>query len=69
MTRKLDIVNKDDNRKQSVKQLLEDSKDKDYEEVVIIGLKDGKYFTTWSGVEDVLRTMGSFELAKFKLLE
>jgi hypothetical protein len=65
---KIDIVNNVDKFKQLTLDMLEEAKLKDFEEVIIIGRKDNKFYINGSGNLDSLKSIGALELAKFELL-
>ena len=52
-----------------VRQRLQEALEQEYDEVFIIGTKDGRLHTTYSGYKDIERKLGALELLKFNLIE
>lgn len=65
----LKIVPKDQFRIQDAKNLIEHVREKEFETVIIFGMKDGKVYTYKSACEGVLATIGALECAKAELMQ
>lgn len=52
-----------------VRERLLDALKAEYDEVFIIGTKDGSLHTTHSGYKDIERKLGALELLKFNMIE
>jgi UDP-N-acetyl-D-mannosaminuronic acid transferase (WecB/TagA/CpsF family) len=55
--------------KNEVSKKLQEAIDAEYDEVFIIGSKDGYLRTTYSGYKDIERKLGAIELLKFNMIE
>lgn len=55
--------------KNEVKEKLQAAIAQEYDEVFIIGTKDGMLHTTYSGYKDIERKLGALELLKFNMIE
>lgn len=52
-----------------VRQRLQNALEQEYDEVFIIGTKDGLLHTTHSGYKDIERKLGALELLKHNLID
>ena len=52
-----------------VQERLKDAFDREYDEVFIIGMKDGMLCTTHSGYKSIEQKLGLLELLKFNLIQ
>lgn len=55
-------------KKEDVLDILTSAMDEDYEEVVIIGFREGRYFITNSGITDGLKVVGALAMAQYEIL-
>jgi phosphoheptose isomerase len=51
-----------------VKQALEKALEKEFDSVMLIGIKDGKMTTVWSGYDSIEHKIGCLELLKVNLI-
>jgi hypothetical protein len=54
--------------KNKVNIIIDESKEMDFDEIIVFGFKDNKIHTKSSGVDDTMRTVGALEYAKQQLL-
>ena len=66
MSDKIININK---AKQDVSEILTECSNIGFDEIVIVGIKDGKIHFKTSDFEDVVKTVGSLELAKSHVLD
>jgi len=66
MSDKIININK---AKQDVSEILTECSNIGFDEIVIVGIKDGKIHFKTSHFEDVVKTVGSLELAKSHVLD
>ena len=52
-----------------VKERLQEALDREYDEIFIIGMKDGMLCTTHSGYKSIEQKLGLLELLKFNLIQ
>ena len=55
-------------KKEDVLDILTSAMDEDYEEVVIIGFREGRYFINNSGITDGLKVVGALAMAQYEIL-
>jgi hypothetical protein len=53
----------------AVKQRLLNAIEREYDEVFIIGTKDGALHTTWSGYSAIEHKLGLLELLKYEIID
>jgi len=53
---------------ESVRDLLDEAKEQNYTNVIIVGFKEGKIYTALSRNE-LLQTLGALEIAKMEIIE
>jgi len=54
--------------KNKVNTTIDESKEMNFDEIIIFGFKDNKIYTKSSTVNDTMRTVGALEYAKQQLL-
>ena len=52
-----------------VDEALKEAGEQDYDEVVILGFKDGKSYLLHSQIESTVRLIGAIEWLKFRMME
>ena len=56
-------------KKEGVLDILESAMDEDYDEVIVIGFRENKYFVTNSELTNGLKVIGALTMAQFELLK
>jgi hypothetical protein len=54
--------------KNKVNIILDETKEMDFDEIIVFGYKHNKIHTKSSGIDDSMRTVGALEYAKHQLL-
>ena len=55
-------------KKEDVLDILTSAMDEDYDEVLVIGFREGRYFITNSGITDGLKVVGALAMAQYEIL-
>ena len=55
-------------KKEDVLDVLTSAVDEDYDEVLVIGFREGRYFITNSGITDGLKVVGALAMAQYEIL-
>jgi len=56
-------------KKESAKEVLNIAMEQDYNELVIIGFKDGKYYVQHTELADGMKVIGALTIAQYELLK
>lgn len=56
-------------KQNEVRERLQEAIDTDFDEVFIVGLKDGNLRTTYSGYKDIEQKLGVLELLKHNMIK
>jgi hypothetical protein len=55
-------------KKEDVLDILTSAMDEDYDEVLVIGFREGRYFITNSGITDGIKVVGALAMAQYEIL-
>ena len=55
-------------KKESVADVLDSAKQDDYDEVIVVGFKNGRYHITNSDLTDGLKVVGALAMAQYEIL-
>ena len=56
-------------KKEAVKEILTTTMEQDYDEVLIVGFKDGKFFMQHSEVADASKVLGTLVMLQHEILK
>jgi len=56
-------------KKDGVKEVFDIAMAQEYDEVVVIGFKDGKYHVQYTELSDGMRVIGALTMAQYELLK
>lgn len=55
--------------RKGVERTLDLAREQEFDEILILGWKDGRTYMSNSGLDDILRVIGAMEVLKFRLQE